>query len=233
MNQEMSQEMSQDRNRMDGRKISILEELMVRVVNPESDFCDVGFGEEGFPYVDPVPGLRLVVEVLRENAIGTSFPVRLDRKYLAEMGLDDRRLMEEVLRSAMQKRPPVLLEFLGDRMGNENLLYRIDPVPPDQLMYILTTRDFSFGAVALFYPGVQERLARIMGGNYYAIPSSVHEFIILPESDRYGESALAQMLYEVNRDVVEPEEVLTDTLYYYDAELEVLLSCREYGECAM
>lgn len=232
----MNQEMNQEMNRMDGRSISVpekLAELMVRVVNSESDHGDAGCEEENFPYVDPVPGLRLVVEFLRENAIGTRFPVRVDWQHLAEMGWDDGRLMEEVLRNSMQRRPPVLLEFLGDRMGSENLLYRNDPVPANRLMYILTTRDFAFGAVALFYPGVQERLARIMAGNYYAIPSSVHEFIILPESDRYGEAALAQMLYEVNRDVVEPEDVLTDTLYYYDAELEVLLSCREYGECAM
>ena len=222
-------------SRMDGN-ISVSEERMewmVRVINPESDFGEACCGEGDFPYRDPVPGLRLVVEFLRENAIGTLFPVRVDRQSMEERGWDDRRLMEEALRSSMQRRPPVLLEFLGDRMGNENLLYRTDPAPADQFMYILTTRDFAFGAVALFYPGIQERLALIMGGNYYAIPSSVHEFIILPESDHYGESALAQMLYEVNRDVVEPEDVLTDMLYYYDAELKLLLSCREYGECVM
>ena len=36
-----------------------------------------------------------------------------------------------------------------------------------------------WGAAALFYPGVMDRL-REMLGDFYVIPSSVHELLLLP-----------------------------------------------------
>ena len=102
----------------------------------------------------------------------------------------------------------------------------------DDSMYILTTNRFQLGAVALFYPGVAEKIAEMAGGNFYAIPSSVHEFIILPESDKYSEEELQAMLESGNRDVVSEDDILSDTIYVYDRHLGLLLSCSEYsGMC--
>lgn len=102
----------------------------------------------------------------------------------------------------------------------------------DDSMYILTTNRFQLGAVALFYPGVAEKIAEMAGGNFYAIPSSVHEFIILPESDKYSEEELQAMLESGNREVVSEDDILSDTIYVYDRHLGLLLSCSEYsGMC--
>lgn len=46
--------------------------------------------------------------------------------------------------------------------------------------YRLTTLGYAYGAVSLFYPGVQERLAVLLGGDYYVGFINVHEAVIHP-----------------------------------------------------
>ncbi len=57
-----------------------------------------------------------------------------------------------------------------------------------------------------------------MGGDFYIIPSSVHEVILMPHDGMLPEEAMKEMIYDINRTQVEPEEMLSDSLHYYDAE---------------
>ena len=50
------------------------------------------------------------------------------------------------------------------------------------------------------------------------MPSSVHEVILLPENRIKSAENLLQVVMDVNRMQLAPEEVLSDTVYYYDRE---------------
>ena len=50
------------------------------------------------------------------------------------------------------------------------------------------------------------------------MPSSVHEVILLPENRIKNAENLLQVVMDVNRMQLAPEEVLSDTVYYYDRE---------------
>ena len=77
------------------------------------------------------------------------------------------------------------------------------------------------GAACILYPGVLEELARQEGCGLYIIPSSIHEVLLLPATyTRMSANELKQMIMDVNSTQVAPEEVLSDTLYYYDAKQE-------------
>lgn len=83
-------------------------------------------------------------------------------------------------------------------------------------MEILTNAKKTQGAAAILYPGVLEELARQKKKGFYIIPSSIHETLLLDE-DRAGETdSVKRMIYEINREHVAKEEVLSDNLYYYD-----------------
>ena len=61
--------------------------------------------------------------------------------------------------------------------------------------------------------GVHEKL----GEDFYILPSSVHEVLILKESDFPGPvEELKEMVATINRDQVEPVDRLTDTVYRFD-----------------
>ncbi len=82
-------------------------------------------------------------------------------------------------------------------------------------MKILSNRTRLHGAACILYPGVLEGIAE-KEGNLFIIPSSVHETILLPDDGTNSAEALKWMIHEVNRTHVVPEEVLSDSLYYYD-----------------
>lgn len=91
-------------------------------------------------------------------------------------------------------------------------------------MKILSNKKKLYGAVCILYPGVLGKIAG-EGKSLYIIPSSVHETILLPYDGEESAAVLKKMIYEVNRTQVAPEDVLSDSLYYYDsARKEVVLA---------
>ncbi len=114
----------------------------------------------------------------------------------------------------------VLAENARVIQGEEGAEAGLQEAFPDEIpMKVLTNSKRSSGAVCILYPGVLEEVAaERMGGDFYIIPSSVHEVILLPDDGRLLEENLKEMIFEVNRTKVDPEEVLSDNLYYYDAE---------------
>lgn len=83
-------------------------------------------------------------------------------------------------------------------------------------MRVLSNTKRTYGAVCMIYPGVLEKLAAEIGQDFYILPSSVHEVIFLRDIRADGENALRDMIMEINRTQVAPEEVLSDQLYHYD-----------------
>ena len=83
-------------------------------------------------------------------------------------------------------------------------------------MRILTNAKRLYGAVCMLYPGVLDMLAAREQRSFYILPSSVHEVILLPETGMEAAGDLREMVRDVNRTLVAPEEVLSDNLYYYD-----------------
>ena len=83
-------------------------------------------------------------------------------------------------------------------------------------MYILSNEIRSYGAAAILYEGRLEKIGDYLKENYYVLPSSVHEVIIVPESEAPGQAELSRLVKEINETQVDPEEVLSNHAYYYD-----------------
>ena len=102
----------------------------------------------------------------------------------------------------------------------ENLLS--EPEMQRDSMYVLSNRIRSYGAACIAYPHVLEMIGGILGEDFYVLPSSVHEVVIVPVSAGVGCRDMDEMVAEVNRTQVAPEEVLSDRAYYYDRRIDVL-----------
>ena len=129
---------------------------------------------------------------------------------------------EELCAQARQS-APVLLEPVVSNIRNmigdcpEEVEEIIDDPENAVDMYILTNKSQTYGASALFYPGLLEKITDYLGGGFYILPSSVHEVILIPEAA--GEpDALRRMVQEVNRCEVPEDMILSDNVYYYDPE---------------
>lgn len=78
---------------------------------------------------------------------------------------------------------------------------------------VVSTKDCVFGAAAMALPPIQKRIYRMLDGNYYVLPSSVHEVICLPAADFPETSELIALVKEVNNSTVAPRDKLSDSVY--------------------
>ncbi len=85
-------------------------------------------------------------------------------------------------------------------------------------MYVLSNRTRVQGASCILYPNILRDFATAIKSNFYILPSSIHEVILLPAQRDEDEDGLKNMVREVNETQVEREEVLSDSVYYYNRE---------------
>ena len=86
----------------------------------------------------------------------------------------------------------------------------------DVPMYVLTNKEKIFGASVLLYSEKLQELAEKTGKNLLILPSSVHEVLLMPDEEDREYGFYRQMVEEVNTTQVDPEEVLSYSLYCYD-----------------
>lgn len=147
------------------------------------------------------------------------------------------RTMNEVIKEIMRKDFMGFdLDELSDEDGMKSFLEAIfeegmedmgQNAPP---MYVLTNESLFNGAAALFYPEVQEKIAEQLGGDYFVLPSSVHEVLIVPDQGILEYQELKNMVNDVNNTQVPPDEVLTGEVYSYDKESRQLMFASEKEE---
>lgn len=93
----------------------------------------------------------------------------------------------------------------------------------ESYMYVMTNQKAMFGAGCILYPGVPKRFAEKTGSSFYILPSSVHELLLIPDRLPFCAEKFGGIVREMNSRYVEPMEILTDSVYYYDKEKEKIL----------
>lgn len=94
----------------------------------------------------------------------------------------------------------------------------IGGMPP---MYALTNGTRKYGAAVMLYSGRMKELADTTGSDLVILPSSLHEVLLLPDNEGMH-GRWEQVVREVNRTMVEPEEVLSDHIYRYNREKDAV-----------
>lgn len=91
-----------------------------------------------------------------------------------------------------------------------------------QFMYVLTNTDGIHGAACMLYPDVLQEFAREKETDFYVLPSSVHEVLLVPAHEGVLPQHLKETVLEVNEKELETEEILSDSVYYYNCETDML-----------
>lgn len=170
------------------------------------------------PYMSVGNGLALVCDVRVGEHEGGFFSTIVNNNVLEMMGRDKNDVFRQALNDSWRIDTPVL-HRMQERLFSDkasNLLETRADMNGMTDMYILSNNSGIHGAAALFYPEVQERIAEVVGQNYYALPSSTEEFIIVPEEVGMSPRDLTAMVRDANRTVVSPAEKLSDNVLKYD-----------------
>ena len=107
-----------------------------------------------------------------------------------------------------------MMEVMAEIIGDSADAFEDSAFP----MYVATNVFKMNGACILLYDGVLKKFAEKIGGDFYILPSSVHEVIFVPANGDMDARYLIQMVREVNATQVAPDEVLSDNVYIYHAD---------------
>lgn len=132
--------------------------------------------------------------------------------------LDIWKIEKDILIRDSLRNMPVM--FPSEMINMADLLRELYDDPAQLIcgklpLYVLTTRARMYGAAAILYSGELEAIAREVEDDFYLLPSSIHEIIILPKKYGTDEEYLSQMVDEINHEQVDIEEVLSNHAYLY------------------
>ena len=91
---------------------------------------------------------------------------------------------------------------------------------PKVRMYVLTNQDIWFGSYCINYDGILSSLAEKENANLYILPSSLHEVIVVPDSNGANTEQLKEMVSQVNTTSLPEEELLSYSVYYFSRETQ-------------
>lgn len=84
------------------------------------------------------------------------------------------------------------------------------------MMYVASTANHMEGAAVIASREAMHDFYEKIGEPFYILPSSRHEVILLPDRSGLETADLAEMVKDVNRQVVDEKDVLSDHVYHFD-----------------
>ena len=89
-------------------------------------------------------------------------------------------------------------------------------------MFCLTNESKMNGASLLLQEDIRKQIGECLESNYFVIPSSIHEVLIIPDNGIFQVSELNAMVQEVNETQVERQEQLSDKVQFCDGKTAVM-----------
>ncbi len=167
--------------------------------------------------------LAVIYTVFIDDVFKTAGNVTVRNDLMKKWGVNEQDLFELSCRNTPVIKSPVMKELgemigelltdvAGEGMGDE--IYETGGIK----MYVLTNSDRYYGDSSILYPGVLKELQEKMKTDLFLLPSSVHEFIIVPDFGQIDSRDLSELVKSVNETSVGAEEFLSDNVYLFSNE---------------
>ena len=169
------------------------------------------------PYV-PFLDLAIVFYYAFERCGIPDGSILIKNKHMDMWGVTCEQLMKDASENAPRSLPGVCRDMCSvlERIcpgKSEEIFPEDEPMMP---MYVLSNSRMINGAAAMLYPDILRKLSDKLKSDLYIIPSSVHEVIVFARNMANDEKSLKEMIRTVNRTQLEPQDVLSDSLYFYN-----------------
>lgn len=159
------------------------------------------------------------------SGIGT---MKIKNEMLERWGISKEELYNRAVSNIQKYDAPVLspmsemvFELSTGSDSDTNLLEKPEMFNEykDEMMFVLTNESRHHGTAALVCPEVMNKVHELMPEGFYILPSSIHETIIVSKDCEISPKHLGQMVREINHEMVDREDVLSDRVYEYDKDL--------------
>ena len=201
--------------------------LFVSVCNAEQNEQRL----QGIPH-DIREDLALIYQSRIHLHDGQTGSIVINNQHLSHWGITKEQLQTDAWDNMKKIMPPVFFTMneMMEQLEREysygvfspKEIKPIDDIETDAFLYVLTNTEADCGAVYMFDDELMARIAERLDSNLLALPSSLHEILILKEREGMDPFELRMMVEEINKDVVRPEDKLSDEVYRYDKETHSL-----------
>lgn len=169
---------------------------------------------------DRIEDLAVVYRFIMESNEDGRASILVNNDLIERMGVTHEQLRADALENSPEIRPAVIQgmnEVMKEMMGPE--AYEMFGIPDDteEMMFIATVPDKNSGAGVLAYQDFMDQAAEKIGGDFFILPSSIHEILLVPDDGQKGADELKAMVMDVNATQVSPDERLSDNVYHYDS----------------
>lgn len=153
--------------------------------------------------------------------------IRKEHMQLWGLTLDD--LLKAAMKNTRRLLPSIFLP-VDDMLESLDVDWSEEPYPEHPLdesgqpfpLYVLTNNSKFYGAYWMTDQPLLSRIGQQLDSDFYVLPSSVHECMVVPKSTAAELGDLRHLVHEVNTTQLEPEEYLSDTVYLFRREKGIL-----------
>ena len=117
-------------------------------------------------------------------------------------------------------------ELIAELIGQESE----EDHKPGSGAIVITNKKKIDGAAVIFYPGILDHVGEKLGGDFFILPSSVHDVIAIKDGETVTWQELKEMVMEVNRTQVAPKDQLTDNVYHYDTKEKMFETAEKHAK---
>lgn len=146
--------------------------------------------------------------------------IQIYNNHLEMWGITQEELLEVAKKNTQKLFPCVIdsmMQVVKEMMRAEGLPYDAEDFSATESpMYIVTNKQKVYGAINLFNVELLREFANLKNKcNFWILPSSLHEVLLVPDDGRACAVELLNMVTEVNSTQVMPEEVLANSIYKF------------------
>lgn len=204
----------------------IKDKLVLEAVNAEKNASLL----EKVPHKD-MEDIAIVYRVLLGQMDDGIASVVVTNEMLEKMDITKEQLHQDALISSPEIRPVevnTLFGTIAELIPDAGFMIQADG--PEDRILVGTVADKHHGAGVIAYEGFLDEQAKKMGEDFYIIPCSIHEVLLVPESMAHDINVLKDMISDVNSCEVPPEDILSDNLYHYDSKEKVFELAENFKE---
>ena len=215
-----------------------LDSLFIRVCNSKENKGLL----KNVPHVE-IEDMAVTCHILVSKDIRGVASTPVTNDMVRMYGIREEQLFDDALESSPKVNPPEIVnmdELLAgmyreqyEMMGydEEEIAEMLDEMPHAAIpMIVVTNEDRINGAATMFYPGIMDEIGEKLKGNFFVLPSFLHETIVVPDDGKMDFKELLAMVTEINATQVDTQDKLTDQVYHYDVTDKVFEKASRYED---
>jgi len=183
----------------------ILEGVVMDVVNAEMN-------KDKLQEIPHIPYLDLAIVFYKEIDDTERFLITNDIMERYQLSIDEIK--------QVAKYPALSIKTMGETLAE--LTGQAFVLTDNRDILVVSSESKVHGAVHIFNDEMLEELAQEFKDGFYVIPCSIHEILILTQQLGPSANEIIDMIHQVNETELRADEVLSNSLYTYDANEKTL-----------